>query len=93
MNCVHFAATVRTWAPALGDGLRIYALNNSLAIDLIELFLEVTSAIVCVPRCERTHFCVVVMAFRLGEKQLVCATPELLPRLRCRVRWRTEIQV
>lgn len=78
-KCVQFAPTGRAWAAASTAGLLIYSLDDTMVFDPYDLDMDVTPQNVRKTLANREYTKALVMAFRLGEKELEEEVMEAVP--------------
>jgi periodic tryptophan protein 2 len=79
-KCVRFSPTGRAWAAASTDGLLIYSLDETVTFDPFDLDLELTPESVLTAISQKQHLPALILAFRLGERPLIRAAYEAVPR-------------
>ncbi|KAI8925529.1 quinon protein alcohol dehydrogenase-like superfamily [Entophlyctis helioformis] len=76
---VRFAPTARSWAAATTEGLLIYSLDERLAFDPFDLDMDITPDSVRETLASQEYLRALVMAFRLGEADLVAHVAAAIP--------------
>ena len=77
---VQFSPTGRSWAAASTVGLVEYSLDESLVFDPYDLDIEVTPLSVRSVLADKEYTKALVMAFRLGEQDLLGEVIEGIPQ-------------
>lgn len=76
---VRFAPTGRAWAAASTEGLLIYSLDDMLEFDPFDLEMDITPETIAETVERKEYLKAMVMAFRLGEKQVVSSVYHAVP--------------
>jgi len=79
-TAVQFSPTGRSWAAASTVGLVEYSLDESLVFDPYDLDIEVTPLSVRSVLADKEYTKALVMAFRLGEQELLAEVIEGIPQ-------------
>ncbi|KAJ3289898.1 hypothetical protein HK104_007150 [Borealophlyctis nickersoniae] len=76
---VRFAPTGRSWAAASTEGLLIYSLDETLIFDPFDLEIDITPDSVIEALFDKDYLRSLVMAFRLGERNVIQQVYEGIP--------------
>ncbi|PCH35317.1 WD40 repeat-like protein [Wolfiporia cocos MD-104 SS10] len=79
-TCVRFSPTGRAWAASTTEGLLIYALDEGVVFDPVDLAMDVTPQSVLSLLASRSWLPALITAFRLNERALIHQVFSTVPR-------------